>query len=108
SGSVSRGNGSRTERITLSCINFDMNWNLAYTYRDESAPVLPKGTIIHITSWYDNTASRFNADSKNWVGNGARSVDIMGCQWISFITLTDEEYQQKVAQRGARVSTNNN
>jgi len=108
SGSVSRGNGSRTERTTLSCINFDMNWNLAYSYKDEAAPVLPKGTIIHITSWYDNTASRFNADSKNWVGNGPRSVDIMSYQWISFIQLSDQEYKEKVAQRAAGPSSTNN
>src|SRR4029453_9394049 len=83
-GEVSRGNGSRTERTTLNCINFDMNWNIAYTYKEEHAPLLPKGTILHVTSWYDNTASKFNADSKNWVGNGPRSVDIMSTQWHGF------------------------
>jgi hypothetical protein len=107
-GEVSRGNGSRTERITLNCINFDMNWNIAYSYKDESAPVLPKGTIIHIISWYDNTTSKFNPDSKNWVGNGPRSVDIMSYQWQSFFYLSDEEYAQKVQQRKMKTTTNNN
>jgi len=108
-GEVSRGNGSKTERITLNCINFDMNWNISYKYKDEAAPVLPKGTVIHITSWYDNTTSKFNPDSKNWVGNGPRSVDIMSYQWQSFFYLTDEEYAQKVKEReGKARSTNNN
>jgi mono/diheme cytochrome c family protein len=48
-GQVSRGNGSRTERITLNCINFDMNWNLAYTYEDHAAPVLPHRTAKGLT-----------------------------------------------------------
>ena len=105
SGEVSRGNGSRTERITLNCINFDMNWNIAYKYADDAAPVLPKGTIIHVTSWYDNTVSKFNPDSKNWVGNGPRSVDIMSYQWQSFFYLSDEEYAEKIAQRKAKAQS---
>jgi mono/diheme cytochrome c family protein len=106
-GEVSRGNGSKTERITLNCINFDMNWNIAYKYADAAAPVLPKGTVIHITSWYDNTVSKFNPDSKNWVGNGPRSVDIMSYQWQSFFYLSDEEYAQKIAQRKAKAQSTN-
>jgi hypothetical protein len=107
SGDVSRGNGSVTKRETMNCINFDMNWNLAHTYKDDAAPLLPKGTIIHITSWYDNTQSKFNPDSKNWVGNGPRSVDIMSYQWQSFIYLTDEEFQQKLKDRAAKKATTN-
>jgi hypothetical protein len=107
-GQVSRGNGSRTQRITLNCINFDMSWNMAYSYEDDAAPVLPKGTIIHLTSWYDNTQSRFNPDSKNWVGNGPRSVDIMSYQWQSFFYLTDEEYERKVKERAGRGTLTNN
>lgn len=108
-GDVSRGNGTQTRRETLSCINYQMNWNLAHTFKDEYAPLLPKGTILHIMSWYDNTQSKFNPDSKNWVGNGPRSVDIMSYQWQSFFYLTDEEYQQKLKERAARrgISTNN-
>jgi mono/diheme cytochrome c family protein len=112
-GEVSRGNGSHTERITINCINYDMSWNLAHTYKEDAAPILPKGTIIHIMSWYDNQQSKFNPDSKNWVGNGPRSVDVMSYQWQSFFYLTDEEYQQKVKERAAKAalkstSTNNN
>jgi len=107
-GDISRGNGSKTTRVMLSCINFDMNWNIAYTYKDDVAPVLPKGTIIHIMSWYDNTTSKFNPDSKNWVGNGPRSVDIMSYQWQSFFYLSDEEYQQKLRERSTAKSTHNN
>ena len=106
-GEVSRGNGSRTERITLNCINYDMNWNMAYSYKEDAAPILPKGTILHVMSWYDNTVSKFNPDSKNWVGSGPRSVDIMSFQWQSFFYLTDEEYQQKLKERAAKATSTN-
>jgi hypothetical protein len=108
-GEVSRGNGSKTTRQMLSCINFDMNWNIAYTFADDVAPLLPKGTILHIMSWYDNMQSKFNPDSKNWVGNGPRSVDIMSYQWESFYYLSDAEYAQMVKERAAKkVSSTNN
>jgi hypothetical protein len=35
--------------------NFNFNWHNNYVYADEAAPILPKGTILKITSWYDNT-----------------------------------------------------
>jgi hypothetical protein len=104
-GDTSRGNGSLTKRVMLSCINFDMNWNIAYTYADDEAPVLPAGTILHVMSWYDNTTSKFNPDSQNWVGNGPRSADIMSYQWESFFYLTDEEYVQKTKEHTAKTST---
>ena len=103
-GEVSRGNGSRTERITLNCINYDMNWNMAYSYKEDAAPILPKRTILHVMSWYDNTVSKFNPDSKNWVGSGPRSVDIMSFQWQSFFYLSDEEYEQKLKERAAKAT----
>ena len=35
--------------------NFNFNWHNNYVYADDAAPLLPKGTILKITSWYDNT-----------------------------------------------------
>ena len=37
--------------------NFNFNWMTNYIYADDAAPVFPKGTIIHVTAWYDNTAA---------------------------------------------------
>jgi len=36
--------------------HFNFNWMNNYIYAEDSAPVLPKGTVIHVTAWYDNTA----------------------------------------------------
>ena len=35
--------------------NFNFNWMTNYIFADDAAPVLPKGTIVHVTAWYDNT-----------------------------------------------------
>ena len=43
--------------------NFDFNWHVNYVFADDSAPVLPQGTIIHVTAWHDNTpGNRANPD----------------------------------------------
>ena len=88
----------------VSCAHFDYNWHLVYNYADEVAPLVPAGTILHIISWHDNTASnRANPDPLNWVGNGrGRTIDEMAFAWIGWYDLTDEEYEQEVAARKAR------
>jgi hypothetical protein len=69
-----------------------------YIYADDSAPVLPKGTVIRITSWHDNTsANRFNPDPNQWVGDGDRTIDEMSFAWVNVTNLSDEEYNQWVA-----------
>ena len=40
--------------------NFNFNWHNNYVYADDAAPLLPKGTILKITSWYDNTTANKN------------------------------------------------
>jgi hypothetical protein len=73
--------------------NFNFNWMNNYIYADDAAPVFPKGTVIHVTAWYDNTqANRNNPDPDQWVGYGHRTVDEMGHAWMSLTYLSDEEY----------------
>src|SRR4051812_27402389 len=50
--------GSRME--TLSCSGYDHSWVRAYQYADEVAPLLPRGTIVRITGYYDNTPANRN------------------------------------------------
>ena len=90
-------------RETINCANWDYNWHMVYNYADDVAPLVPAGTIIHITSWHDNSAkNRHNPDPKNWVGYGDRTIDDMGFAWIGWIDLTQEEYEQELAARKAR------
>ncbi len=53
---------------------FNFNWHNMYIYDDDVAPRLPKGTILHMLAWYDNTkANRSNPDPDQWVGWGDRT-----------------------------------
>jgi hypothetical protein len=83
--------------------NFNFNWMTNYIFADDAAPVLPKGTIIHVTAWYDNTkANKNNPDSDQWVGYGDRTVDEMAHAWINVVYLSDDEYKALLAERAAK------
>ena len=89
---------------TLSCVNWDFGWHIAYNYADDVQPLLAKGTMLHVISWHDNTkANKWNPDPDNWVGFGRRSSDDMAFAHISWYTLTDEEFREQVTAR--RVTT---
>ena len=83
--------------------NFDFNWHVNYVYTDDSAPVLPAGTIIHLTAIHDNTAAnRANPDPTQWVGWGQRSYDDMYHAHVNMTYLTEEDYDAIIADRRAR------
>jgi len=79
--------------------NFDFNWMTNYIYADDAAPVLPKGTIVHVTAWHDNTAAnRGNPDPNQWVGWGDRTVDEMAHAWVNVTYISDDDYNAWAAQ----------
>jgi hypothetical protein len=83
--------------------NFNFNWMTNYIYADDAAPVFPKGTVIHVTAWYDNTtANKNNPDPEQWVGYGDRTVDEMAHAWMNVVYLSDDEYKTLVAERKAK------
>jgi hypothetical protein len=83
--------------------NFNFNWMTNYIYDDDTAPLLPKGTVIHVSAWYDNTkGNKNNPDSDQWVGFGDRTVDEMAHAWMNVTYLTDQEYQDLQAERKAK------
>jgi hypothetical protein len=86
----------------INCAHFNYNWHLTYNYKDEVAPLVPAGTLLHIISWQDNTSNnKFNPDPKNWVGNGSRTIDEMAFSWIGWYDMTDEEYKAAWEERKA-------
>jgi len=94
--------GSRIE--TLSCSGYDHSWVRAYQYEDDFAPLLPRGTILRVTGYYDNTpANRNVADPRNWSGLGHRSIDNMNILLMQGVTLTDEKFQEEVTARRERL-----
>jgi hypothetical protein len=82
---------------------FNFNWMTNYIYKDDAAPVFPKGTVIHVSAWYDNTrANPYNPDPDQWVGYGDRTVDEMAHAWMNVVYLNDDEYKALVAERKAK------
>jgi hypothetical protein len=82
--------------------HFNFNWMNNYIYADDAAPVLPKGTIIHVTAWHDNTAAnRSNPDPNQWVGWGDRTVDEMAHAWVNVTYISDEDYKEWAAAHKA-------
>jgi hypothetical protein len=88
----------------ISCVShYQFAWHLVYLYDDDYQPLLPAGTVLHLTSWYDNsTGNKFNPDSDNTITYGQRTIDEMGGAWVSFYNLTEEEYKQQLAARKAQ------
>lgn len=85
---------------------FNFNWMTNYIYEDDASPLLPKGTVIHVSAWYDNTkANASNPDPEQWVGYGDRTVDEMAHAWMNVVYLTDTEYTAEVETRKTKATT---
>jgi len=91
--------------------NFNFNWMTNYIYDDDVAPLLPKGTVIHVSAWYDNTkGNKNNPDPDQWVGFGDRTVDEMAHAWMNVVYFNDQEFKALQDERKAKLakSTNDN
>ena len=88
---------------TINCAKFTFNWHLNYIYADDSAPLLPAGTMLHTIQWFDNSASqKTNTDPSAQVTRGNRTIDEMSGGWLSFYEMSEEDYQKELAERGAK------
>ncbi len=82
--------------------NFQWNWQINYVFDKDSAPLVPKGTMIVTRAWHDNTeANPYNPDPNQWVGWGDRTVDEMAHNWVDVTYLGQDEYERMVAERSA-------
>jgi hypothetical protein len=93
------------QTVVLSHVgDFNFNWHNAYVYADHAAPLLPRGTIIKIRGWHDNTAAhKSNPDPNVWVGYGDRTVDEMAHAWVNVTYMSDEDYLTEVEARRAQL-----
>jgi hypothetical protein len=96
------------QTVVLSHVaDFNFNWHNAYVYADHAAPLLPRGTIIKIRAWHDNTAAhKSNPDPNVWVGYGDRTVDEMAHAWVNVTYMNDRDYLEEVEARRAQLSRN--
>jgi hypothetical protein len=85
---------------------FDFNWMINYIYADASAPVVPKGTVLRVTAWYDNTrANKYNPDPNQWVGYGDRTIEEMGEAFVNITNISDQEYADWLAKHKMEAQT---
>jgi hypothetical protein len=88
---------------TLTCAGYNHNWVKVYVYEDDVAPLLPAGTLLKVTAYYDNTGKNPRVvDPRNWKGYGNRSIDDMFLNLSRFVALTDEQFKEEVARRQAK------
>ena len=93
---------------TLNCVGYDHNWVKQYVYEDDAAPLLPKGTIVHLIGFLDTTAANKNpADPRNWAGGGRRSIANMFIDLGYSVSLNEEQFQAEMASRRAKMKSRN-
>jgi mono/diheme cytochrome c family protein len=94
---------------TLTCAGYDHNWVRGYAYDDDHTPLLPKGTILHIIGYMDNTPANKNIpDPRNWQGSGNRSVANMFIDLGMRVALTDEQFEAEMAERRTKLKLTRN
>ena len=85
---------------TLTCSGYDHNWVRGYEYEHGHEPLLPKGTILHITGYMDNTENNPNIpDPRNWQGSGNRSTSNMFIDLGHAVAMDDEEFLEEMKKR---------
>jgi len=89
---------------TLSCVGYDHNWVRTYAFEDDHQPLLPAGTVLHITGYMNNTEENFNVpDTRNWQGSGNRSVANMFIDLGMRLSMTQEQFEEEMAIRRERL-----
>jgi hypothetical protein len=90
---------------TLNCAGYDHNWVKQYTYDDDHAPILPRGTVLHLVGYMDMSETSPNVpDPRNWQGSGNRSITNMFIDLGSRVALTDEQFVAEMAERRERLN----
>ena len=85
---------------TLACVGYDHNWVRGYAFEDDAAPLLPKGTIMHIVGYMNNTETNPNVpDPRNWQGAGNRSVTNMFIDLGMRVKMSDEQFHEEMENR---------
>ena len=79
--------------------DFDARWHHSYIYEDDVAPLLPTGTVIVMTGWYENSQDNPLTDAEVWYARGSRTVDEMSHAWIAVTHLTEEGFERLEAER---------
>ena len=102
-GSLEIFHPSTGERELVSMVsNWTAYWHLSHVYEDHVAPLVPAGSVLVLTQWYDNsTNNKNNPDPTVWVNGGSRTTDEMSHNWIAITHLDQAGFDELVAEREA-------
>lgn len=79
-----------TEEKLLDIPNYDFNWQTTYTYREPK--VIPAGTNVELTLWWDNSADNpANPDSTRAVRFGEPTTDEMMFGFMNYAYVDEPE-----------------
>ncbi|WP_420636434.1 c-type cytochrome [Candidatus Palauibacter sp.] len=80
--------------------DFDARWHHSYIYEDDAAPLLPTGTVLVMTGWYDNTEENdLTPDPEIWYARGSRTGDEMSHAWLAVTHLSEDGFERLVEER---------
>jgi len=82
-----------SEEVLLQVPEYDYNWQIVYKYDDPK--LVPAGTRIDVTMWYDNTSER--AEATNFIHDrsvryGGPTTDEMMNGWIGYTHTNPKAY----------------
>ncbi|HLG14764.1 MAG TPA: hypothetical protein VJH03_09725 [Blastocatellia bacterium] len=93
----------QTELLT-DVARFVWTWQITYPYKNP--PGFPKGTVLHMTAYHDNSpGNKENPDPTAFVGWGDRTVDEMNIGWLDFYYISDQEYADFSKEKSGRAKT---
>ena len=95
---------STGEREVVSMISdWTTWWQHSHLYDEDVAPLMPAGSVMILTHWYDNSPDNpNNPDPEQWVYRGGRTTDEMSHAWIAVTHLDEAGYQRIKAEREAK------
>ena len=84
--------------------HFVWTWQITYPYKNP--PAFPRGTVLHMTAYHDNSpGNKENPDPTAFVGWGDRTIDEMNIGWLDFYYIGDQEYAELQKQKAGRSKT---
>ena len=95
-----------SSRCSATSPNFEFNWMNNYVFDDDYAPLLPKGTILKITAWHDNTAAKKNnPDPTSGLAGATAPSTRWRTLWINITYMSDDDFNKEVEARKVKLAT---
>lgn len=85
-----------TREVLLNVPTYDFNWQINYYFAEPKH--VPRGTKVHFTAWYDNSANNpFNPDPSELVTWGLATTDEMMIGYMDYTYDTKKQFQRVLA-----------